>query len=328
MKAFYESNMTDPFYNLAWEQYLMENKIKGDIRILLWQNDSTVVVGRYQNVYEEVNIEFLKNQKINLVRRNSGGGAVFHDSGNINYSFILDNDDRVGLDMCISILKETLLSFGLAVCQEGRNDLSVDGAKVSGIAQYMKDGTILCHGTLLVNSDIDKMKVVLTRNTKIQDRIAKKSEPRPVANICQLSNGHVTVERLLSALRKRLVTEKFTFSNDINNEAIVSIMEKKYHNPEWNYGFRPHFQFKNGKRFEGGNVYVCLNSSNGIIDEIHFYGDFFANKDIKEFENKLRGQELSEDIVDIIKNVGGDEYILGVQSEDIVSLISDVTTTR
>ncbi len=182
---YYIFDSVDPFYNLALEQLLMELKPKGDIYVLLWQNDNTVVVGRHQNTFEEVDIGFAKQQNIKIVRRNSGGGAVFHDLGNINYSFIVDYSEKDrNLNFCLKeILGFVLDKIDIQYNFTGRNDIVTPKGKISGCAVYNTNDKTLFHGTLLVNSNLDILKKVLTRNNKISDNISVKSNNNRVCNI-------------------------------------------------------------------------------------------------------------------------------------------------
>ena len=146
---------TDPAFNLAAEQYVFENLPKDRSYFMLWQNDNAVIIGKYQNTLAEINLPYVEQHNIRVVRRLSGGGAVFHDLGNLNYSFISDTGSSENLNLrlfCEPVVR-ALAELGVHAEINGRNDMTVDGKKFSGNAQYLRGGRVLHHGTILYNSD-------------------------------------------------------------------------------------------------------------------------------------------------------------------------------
>ena len=154
MVYYLETRSTDPYYNLAFEEYVLTHRTEGDY-LLLWQNDNTVVVGRNQNTAEEINADFVEAHHIRVVRRGTGGGAVYHDLGNLNYSFITDAGEKEKLSFArfTEPVVKALCELGLSASASGRNDILVDGCKVSGTAQRLSGDRVLHHGTLLFDSD-------------------------------------------------------------------------------------------------------------------------------------------------------------------------------
>ena len=317
----FKSSSNDPTFNLALEQYLFEKK-KNEIYIYLWQNDHTVVIGRYQNIFEEVDMDYAKEQDIRIVRRDTGGGAVYHDLGNLNYSFIVDSESD-SLKYCSCLLGDVLNEFGIKYCFEGRNDILVDGFKVSGTAQHENDGKILHHGTLLVDSNLEVMQRVLTRNNKISDSKSTKSNPHRVGNLAALAPQPVRVNDIITTFEEVTGCHPRTFEENDGRKVdrIEELIRDKYSNDKWTFGFQPEFNFKNTKRFSSGSVSIDAHIENNIIQSINFSGDFFALKDIDELEMILVGCKLSDDLVSILDKHKGGEYIKGVSSAELAGMI-------
>lgn len=315
IKYFYSSSL-NPFYNLAWEQYLFEKKEKGEIYVLLWQNHNTVVIGRYQNAYEEVDLDYAQKNGIKIVRRNSGGGAVFHDIGNLNYTFIIDSDSN-DLDFCIKILCNMLVEYGIQYEFTGRNDIFVNGYKISGSAQHIENGLLLHHGTLLVKSNMSMLANVLTRNTKISQSNAKKSVSRKVANLCDLIDAEISIDRITHSFIEQLQEYDCDFSNIVDEEHIDALTKGKFATAEWNFGFAPTFNYKSSRRFQDGTLCVYAYILNGIVSDVKFTGDFFAVKDIQELENLIAGSSLGADLSQTLESINAGDYIKGITAENI-----------
>jgi lipoate-protein ligase A len=314
----YQTDSNDPAINLAIEQYLFENKKSGDILFYLWQNDNTIVIGRYQNLYEEVNMEFVREHGIKIVRRDTGGGAVYHDLGNLNYSFITDSDHDA-LAVCISTLCKVLERFGIDYAMEGRNDILVNGFKISGTARYETDGKILYHGTLLINSNLQVIQNALTRSNKITDSKTTKSNPRKVGNLADFSKEYINVERVKQAFCDELMVQAETVSAD--NLRVKELAETKYADKKWTYGFQPAFNYRNEKKYSSGNVCVLAHIEQGQIMTIRFSGDFFSSKDISELEKKLAGIDVSRQLNMFLRK-NADGYIAGISGADLAELFS------
>lgn len=299
----YESKCIDPAYNLALEQYLFETKKKGDILILLWQNEDTVVVGRYQNTWEEVDTKFAKANNIKVVRRTTGGGAVFHDIGNLNYSFIVD--DRSDLDDLMDLLIDVLTEVGVNCRFEGRNDILVDGAKFSGMASYESGGRILYHGTILVNSDLGKLGRVLTRKNKVTDSRSIKSKPKKVINLTDIDDT-ITVRRILDGFRDHTTSEPIilTLKDITTNDHIISLVEERYGNDEWNCGSNMNYSYRDVRPLNNGNVIIEFDVNKNVINKCRITGDFISNVNINAVEDSIIGRQFAEELVDeIVKKI-------------------------
>lgn len=324
MIQYFKSASIDPFYNLALEQYLFEKKPYGDIYIYLWQNNKTVVIGRYQNIYDEVDLDYMHENNIKAVRRVTGGGAVYHDVGNLNYSFIVDSDSK-DLDKCKCILGSVLAGYGINFQIYGRNDIYINGYKISGTAQHIENGKLLYHGTLLVNSDLHVLRKVLTRKTKILESKAKKSVHKEVANISEIANMNISAGDIMDAFLEKI---RFIGTDIIlDNEAIfkINFIREKYESYRWNYGFQPEYTYTYKKtcHFQGGTVSISVKLKDNVIKKIKFEGDFFALKSVKELEEGLLECSV-ENLANTLRYLSAGYYIKDISEKDIISLFSDL----
>lgn len=215
---FADSGSVSPAYNLAFEEYICG---LGDDVFMLWRNSSSVIIGRFQDIESEVFTDFADSRGIQIIRRNSGGGAVYHDLGNVNYSFILTDDKRLTLEHFSRIIMGILSGMGVKGLEFRHNDILADGCKISGGAQYHHDGRILHHGTLLFDSELGIIPQVLRRCGN-------------VANIKPLLREKISVNDFMTAIRNGMgISENLTLTqNDYDN--VNEIMRRKYLSPEWN----------------------------------------------------------------------------------------------
>jgi lipoate-protein ligase A len=293
-----ESN--NPYFNLAMEEYLF-NLEDNKNYMLLWQNEPTIVVGKYQNTAEEINSEYVKEKGIHVVRRITGGGAVYHDLGNLNFTFISKGTEKKEFDFkkfTMPIIK-ALGKIGVEAELSGRNDITIDQKKFSGNAQYVKQGKVLHHGTLLFNSRMEELaKALKVSEDKFQSKGIKSVRSR-VTNISDYLSHNITVSEFKELLLKYMLDEDEELIEDQLSEAdlngIKYLMDRKYMTWEWNYGFSPEFNVKQGKRFNGGKVETLINVKQGIIQGIKFYGDFFGSENPEEIEALLTGKRYMED---------------------------------
>ena len=213
-----DSGSTFPAYNLAFEEYICGLGL--DV-FMLWRNSPSVIIGRFQEIESEVLTAFARDNGIQIVRRNSGGGAVYHDLGNVNYSFILTDDRRLTLEHFSRIIMNILSGMGVKGLEFRHNDILADGQKVSGGAQYHHDGRILHHGTLLFDSELGIIPQVLRRCGN-------------VANIKPLLRENISADDFIAAIRNEIgISENLTLTqNDYDN--VNTIMRRKYLSPQWN----------------------------------------------------------------------------------------------
>ena len=326
-----ETGSTDPGYNLAVEEYLF-NHLKEDCDgiLLLWQNRPTIVVGRFQNTLEEVNSDFVKEHAIHVVRRISGGGAVYHDLGNLNYTFIVHSGKEHEFDFgrYTAPIIEILKNMGVDAAFSSRNDLTIEGRKFSGNAQYMRKGKLLHHGTLLFDSDLS----VLTKALRVsKDKFISKgikSVRSRVTNIRPhmkrpmniLEFKQAILEHFLPGTGKAL-KERVLRADEL--KGIASLSSSKYHSWEWNYGISPEFTEKKSFRFSFGKVEALLNVKGGKILGCRFYGDFFGNGDLTDIEARLTGIKYARsDLEEALAHTHLGHYFRGIDKEEFLDFLS------
>lgn len=316
---------TDPYFNLAAEEYAF-NMLNEDI-FILWRNSPAVIIGKFQNAIAEINLDYVKENKIAVVRRMSGGGAVFHDLGNLNYTFIQNNSKGTFQSFSKPIL-EVLQKLKVNAQFEGRNDLTIDGIKFSGNAQYIHNKKILHHGTLLFSSQMTNLSEALKVNPiKFTDK-AVKSVRKRVTNISEHLKSPITVEEFCDLIMKHIMQNNAdAVSYDFTEEDITAInklKKNKYNTWEWNFGRSPQYSFKKMIHTQGGNIEIALNIENGIITSMKLYGDFFANQDqeIEKLEKLFENQQYSEaNILRILNRINIEEYIYKITNLDFFKLM-------
>ena len=292
-----ETGSVDPAYNLAFEEYILQNYRQGDI-LILWQNANSVIVGRNQNAEAEINRAFVEKHGIKVVRRNTGGGAVFHDLGNLNYSFITDADslEKDTLRRFLDPVVAALRSMGLDAESSGRNDILVSGKKVSGTAQQLWKGRILHHGTLLFDADTSLLAGALNPDpTKYQSKGIASVRSR-VGNIRDHLGTDSDIRSFWAAIKAALTEEGIEDlrlrESDI--AAIRKLQAEKYDTWQWNFGKSPKFQMHNRRRHTGGLLDIHLSVEAGLISEIRIFGDFLALLPVSDLEEVIEGCAYAE----------------------------------
>jgi len=296
-----ESPSHDPHFNLALEQYVFDRLDRNHDYFMLWQNDNAIIVGKHQNTIGEINSAYVKEHDIQVVRRLSGGGAVYHDLGNINFTFIADTGDASCFDFstfCRPVVK-ALRSIGVPAEINGRNDMTVDGKKFSGNSQYMKQGRIMHHGTLMFDSDLEVVGQALAVS---RDKIASKglkSVRSRVTNIKPYVKQDITTAEFLATLRDFMFEEydlqPYHLTED-DLEAVRALQAEVYDTWEWNFGRSPAYQMCKERRVEGcGKLEIHMDvARGGVITALSFFGDYFGNGDSTELAQRLIGQPLEE----------------------------------
>jgi len=289
----------DPHYNLALEEYAFKNLDPQDGLILLWQNEPSVIIGRYQNTIEEINSEYIKANGINVVRRITGGGAVYHDLGNLNFSFIVrESQDEIDFRKFTEPVIRALAAVGVEASHTGRNDITIDEKKFSGNAQCHYRGKTLHHGTILFDSALENVQAALhVKADKIESKGIKSVRSR-VTNIADYLEKKVTVgefrDTLLALLFEGKPVREYHLS-DADRDNIRRLMAEKYLTWEWNYGSSPPYNIAKSRRFTAGGVEVRLNVEKGIITACKIYGDFFSSADIDSLAAGFVGLKYRED---------------------------------
>lgn len=270
---------------------------------MLWQNDNAIIVGKHQNTFSEINYDYVKEKNIHVVRRLSGGGAVYHDMGNLNFSFTKTGKDSSMMDFekYTRPIIEVLQSLGVDAKFEGRNDISVDGKKISGNAEHIFKNKVLHHGTLLFSSEMKNISEALRINPLKYIDKAVKSVPKRVGNISSYLTEPISIEAFAQKIMDHVVASNpdarmYEFTAE-DLAAIGRIRDKKYATHEWNFGYSPDYSFKKGIKTSGGTIEMNLDVEKGIICKVKIFGDFFNEKDITEIEESLEGIEHNEDAI-------------------------------
>lgn len=307
----------DPYLNLAIEEYLFLGS-EDDI-FMLWQNEPTVVIGKNQNAYAEINMDFIEENRIHIARRITGGGAVYHDLGNLNYTFISSNKAKEGIDFeyFTRPIIEALASVGVNAELSGRNDLIANGKKISGNAQYTANGRTLHHGTLLFDSDLDVLSSALkVDEEKIKAKGIKSTRSR-VTNINAILGGKYTVEEFIVLLSDHVISKYSPDITDVPESSDIEKLCQRNSSSEWIFPEREllsSYSLLKKKRYPFGIVEIYLDMSNDIIKDIKIRGDFFGECPTEKLEASLVGVSL-KGAEQKIKNIDIGKYIFGITND-------------
>lgn len=286
----YVSNSNDPAFNLAFEEYLVNSSSECDNILYLWQNDNTVVIGRNQNPWKECDYIKLSSDGGKMVRRLSGGGAVYHDLGNLNFTFISkDGENRV--EENISIMVDSLKSLGINAYFSGKNDILVDGYKISGNA-YFSENEILCHhGTLLIDANINKLSNYLkVSELKLKSKGIDSVKSR-VINLKDINKDldvDILKNTLIEKFCKIFSTEEIHYIDE-NSEPKLKQYINKYKSWEWNFGSSPQFDIEFKNRFTWGEVDINIIVEDGVVIDLKVYSDCNDPHFSQNIESSLKG---------------------------------------
>ena len=326
MLVFLESPSRDPYFNLAMEEYLF-TRYRGEREFfLLWQNDNTVVVGKHQNTAEEINAEAVQKLGVRVARRLSGGGAVYHDTGNLNYTFITEGGQEAEFDFRIFAdpVVEALSRFDVPAEFNGRNDLTIRGLKFCGNSQYAKQGRILHHGCIMLDSNLTVVSDVLRpKEAKFRSKSSKSVRSR-VTTINQQAPSPIPMEQfkqvLLECVSTRQEIEFGTLSPE-DMAAIDRLQQEKYETWEWNFGSSPAYDVRLEEKFPMGLVTAYLSVKQGCIRSVRFFGDFFGNEDLAQLERELEGHRLDGSLERTLETIDVDRYMKGISAKELCHLL-------
>lgn len=320
-----DSPSLEPYFNQAVEEYFLKNFDENIF--MLWRNNNAIIVGKHQNTLAEINVDRVKERDIKVVRRLTGGGAVFHDLGNINYTFIMgygDEGAKVDFKKYNQPIIDVLAGLGVKAEFSGRNDILIDDQKFSGNAEhiYHQKQRVLHHGTLLYASEIQDISDALNVNPLKFEGKARKSVRSRVTNISSHLKEDIGVDQFrqkvmnhITEMYEDAVPYEFT---EEDKAAIQKLADEKYSQWSWNFGYSPRYGLKNGFKAEGGHVEVHLDVDKGIITALDIFGDFFVNKDIEPVKQALVGVEHREDaVLAKLKEINSSEYFSKVSEEEL-----------
>ena len=320
-----ESPSRDPYFNLALEEYVFERMDKSKSYFMLWQNDNTIVVGKYQNTAEEIDQAYVDAHGIRVARRLSGGGAVYHDKGNLNFTFIVDRADAPGLNFKIFVepVIQALARFGVHAAFTGRNDLTIDGMKFSGNAQYARRGRLLHHGCIMLDSNLTSVADALRVKEAKFDSKAVKSVRSRVTTINAHAPAPISMEDFKGALKECAMAsgelEPCTLTEE-DLAAIRKLRDEKYATWAWNYGFSPAYDMRREMKFPAGLVTAHLSAEGGKIKAVRFYGDFFGGE-LGELEGAMVGLPLDGHLTEALEALRVGDYMSGITAEELSRLL-------
>ena len=313
---------TDPYLNLAIEEYLF--KYTEDDIFMLWQNEPTVVIGKNQNAYVEINREYTEPNNIHIARRITGGGAVYHDLGNVNYTFISSRQKKeIDFEYFTKPIITALHTLGVNAELSGRNDITVDGKKISGNAQHSTDTRTLHHGTLLFDSDLSVLSSALNVDIEKMKSKAISSTRSRVTNIRSLLKEDYTTSQFIEALKRQIIVFYnpqliVAPKNQAINELYIRNKSDEWIYPKNSYVSK-YEEIKKG-RFDFGGIEAHIELQNETVIALRVFGDFFGNKPISEIEVALQNT-LKKDIKKKLSTIDVSEYISGMTNEAFIDFI-------
>ncbi len=313
---------TDPYYNLAVEQYMFE-KTQDDI-FILWQNESTVVIGKNQNVNCELDFNFVIENNIHIARRITGGGAVYHDLGNLNYSFI-STTGKEGIDFAYFTkpVIDVLTSLGVKAELTGRNDIEVEGKKISGNAQYTSNGRTLHHGTLLFDTDLSVLdKVLHVDEEKIKSKAIKSTRAR-VTNLKSLIPIN-SMEEFIDAITASVVLKYSPEIIQVPSDRYIDELEARNKSEEWLFpksSYLSSYTVKRKKKYDFGLIEAVMLMNGDIISDIKIYGDFFGTADVVRLESEIKGKNITD--ISLSRSFDVSEYIAGMSYDEFIDFLTE-----
>lgn len=323
------STTNDTAYNVALEEYAFKNLLDDDEIFMLWINQPSIIIGKNQNGLAEIDSDYVREKGIRVIRRISGGGAVYHDYNNLNYTLIAPRKNENAFDFqafSLPVIK-ALDKLGLTATFSGRNDIEIDGKKICGNAQAYSKDRLLHHGCILFNVDLSVLGKALTvKPDKIKSKGVKSVRSR-VTNIYDELENKINIAEFQQAIFDEVKATRpdmtaYEFSQE-DLAAIKKLAEWKA-SWEWNYGKSPQYDLHKEKRFSSGNIEVLMEIKHSILQNITFYGDFFGVRDVQELASALQGLTLNEN--EIREKVSHLEYPIsayfnGISEEEFIQLI-------
>jgi len=328
MKLYYPQT-TDPTLNLAYEELLARNATEPIF--MLWRNEPSIIVGYNQNTAAEIDEDSVRIRNIHVVRRMTGGGAVYHDLGNINYSCIVLEriwGEESAAEFTAPIVN-ALHALGVNAEFSGRNDILANGCKISGCARSVPRGHTLFHGTLLFDTELDVLAQVLRPDPeKIRSKGIKSVRAR-VGNIREMlpkEHSAMTMDDFIGHLKKYISQSYGLTFTDIPEglrQEAEALAESKYRTWEWNFGTSLQYDVKKRLRFAGGIIQAEFNIKDNLLAALKFSGDFFGARPIEELTAALLGKPpRQDDLLDALTAIPLQDYIAGMTASDLASLLS------
>ena len=322
------NNSHNPAYNVALEAYAFRELLAEDELFILWINEPTIVIGKHQNAIEEINKTYTDEHGIHVVRRLSGGGAVYHDLNNLNYTIISNKSQEGAFDFKTfsQPVIETLADLGVTATFTGRNDLEIDGKKFCGNAQAYYKGRMMHHGCLLFDVDMTVLGNALqVSKDKIESKGVKSVRAR-VTNILDELPEKMTVEAFSNQLLNKMkesypdMTE-YVFSDD-ELKNIQALADQQFDTWDWTYGEAPEYTIKRSVRYPAGKITTYANVEKSVIKGMKLYGDFFGIKDVADIEQALIGLRYEyPDVLAKLQTIDTTQYFTNITPQEIAKAI-------
>lgn len=322
------NNSNDPAYNIALESYAFRELVGEDELFLLWINEPAIIIGKHQNAIAEINKEYTDSHGIHVVRRLSGGGAVYHDLNNLNYTIISNKADEGAFDFKTfsKPVIDTLATLGVKADFTGRNDLEIDGKKICGNAQAYYKGRMMHHGCLLFDVD---MSVLVDALKVSKDKIESKGVKSVRARVTNINNElpqKMTVlefkDAILNQMKKEYPDmEEYVLSED-ELKHIQDIRDSQFGTWDWTYGETPDYTIERNVRYPAGKITSFAKVEKSVIESIKIYGDFFGIGDVSDIETLLVGTRYEyKDVLAKLQTVDINHYFSRITAEEVAKAI-------
>ena len=325
------AGVTDAHLNLALEEHVLRNRMGDDDLLLFYVNAPAIIIGRNQNTAEEINSDVVAEKDIRVVRRVSGGGAVYHDLGNLNFSFMTrDVHNRFNrYDRFNGPVVDVLRELGVPAEIGGRNDIIADGRKISGNAQFATPDRMLSHGTLLLDSNLDDVTAALRpKPGKVESKGVKSVRSR-VANISEFLAAPIDVAELRERILERIFgtrdREKLPLLalDERDWSAARELMGRKYGTMAWNYGENPRSNVQRAQRFAGGEIDVRIDVQEGRVAGLRIFGDFMGRHDVDTIEKRLLGVLYERaSVVNELADLDLTAFFSGITRDEVLSILA------
>ncbi|MCW1440270.1 lipoate--protein ligase [Streptococcus agalactiae] len=320
----------DPAYNVALEAYAFQKLTDIDEIFILWINEPAIIIGRHQNTIQEINKEFIDKNGIHVVRRLSGGGAVYHDLNNLNYTIISNNTQEGAFDFQTfsKPVIDTLAKLGVKAEFTGRNDLEINGQKFAGNAQAYYKGRMMHHGCLLFDVDMSVLGQALkVSKDKIESKGIKSVRAR-VTNIVDHLSDKITVQEFSDAILAQMKEEYPEMDEYVLSDAelseIQAMRDNQFATWDWTYGKAPEYTIERSVRYPAGKITTYANVENSTIKSVKIFGDFFGVKPVDDIEKMLEGVRYDyKDVLAALKTVDTSQYFSRMTPEEITKAIVD-----
>lgn len=328
--TFIDVHTTDPTFNLALEQYVFDRMPRDRGYFMLWQNDNAIIVGKHQNTLAEINQDFVRDHGIRVVRRLSGGGAVYHDMGNLNFTYIVDAAGGMQLDLRLFCqpVADALKALGVDAEVNGRNDITIGGQKFSGNAQYVREGRVMHHGTIMFDSDLSIVGQALhVDRAKIEAKGVKSVRSR-VTTVRPHLPQDVSLARFKELLLENMFKGQPMTQYELTEEDVAAVRElqaQRYGTWAWNYGASPACSIVCRRRVEGcGTVEARIQVDRGLITGVRFCGDFFSAVEPEELAERFTGlRPVREDYEKVLAGVDASRYFTGLDSDTLLDILCE-----